>query len=99
MIDLVAIQAESIRLAEGNKPIKKIIVTGGFSKNQLFLTLLASQFPQKEICTASLSHVSALGAAVIVSDNKKEQKLKKLLKLENHSPLKDTGIEQYKWKG
>lgn len=97
MIDLVTIQAESIKLSEGTKPLKKVIITGGFSRNKFFLKLLASRFPQKKICTASLSHVSALGAAVAVSDSHGREKLKKLLHLKSYSPIKNTGIEQYKW--
>jgi sugar (pentulose or hexulose) kinase len=99
MIDLAAIQAVSIKMAEGPKPIKKIIVTGGFSSNKLFLKVLASRFPEKEIYTSSYSHVSALGAAVAVSDNETEQKLKKLLNLKRHLPLQDRNIEvePYRW--
>jgi sugar (pentulose or hexulose) kinase len=98
MIDLVAIQAVSIKLAEGDQPIGKVIVAGGFSRNSFFLKLLASRFPQKEIYTASLSHVSALGAAVVVNDNHVKQKLQELLNLERYLPLKHTGIEQYRWR-
>lgn len=100
MIDLVAIQAESIKLAEGSKPIKKLIVTGGFSRNKFFLKMLASRFPRKEIYTSSYSHVSALGAAVAVSDNETERKLKELLDLKRYMPLRDCSTEllQYRWK-
>jgi sugar (pentulose or hexulose) kinase len=99
MLDLVAIQAASIKLAEGAETIKKIIVTGGFSQNLFFLKLLASRFPQKEISAASFSHVSALGAAVVVNDSGQiRQRLRKLLNLKHHSPLENTGMEQYRWK-
>jgi sugar (pentulose or hexulose) kinase len=99
MLDLITIQAASIKLVEGAKPINRIIVTGGFSQNLFFLKLLASRFPQKEICTTSLSHISALGAAVVINNSSQtRQKLWKLLNLKHHSPLKNTDMEQYIWK-
>src|SRR5699024_3567434 len=39
MVDLVTIQAESIKLAEGTESIDKIIITGGFGRNDFFVRL------------------------------------------------------------
>ncbi len=68
MFDLVSIQAESIKLAEGSKNVDKLIVTGGFSQNDLYVSLLASFFPEKEIYTSKLSNASALGAAMVINE-------------------------------
>jgi sugar (pentulose or hexulose) kinase len=68
MLDLVSIQAESINLAEGSKNIDKLIVTGGFSQNDLFVSLLASFFPNKKIYTSKLKEASALGAAMVLNE-------------------------------
>ena len=61
MIDLVSIQADSIKLTMDGKDIRKIIVTGGFSNNRMFMQLLASMFPDKHVYTANLSDVRAPG--------------------------------------
>lgn len=98
MLDLVAIQAEAIDLAEGEESVDKLIVTGGFSQNDIFVALLAARFPNKEVYTATLSHASALGAAIAIREDHDKESLKELLELEYHPPLEDTGIEQYIWK-
>lgn len=66
--DLVDIQCKALDLAIGNTHPQKIIVTGGFSQNRLFLQLLASRYPHKDICTTAISKAAALGAAMIVND-------------------------------
>ncbi|MDZ7720236.1 MAG: FGGY family carbohydrate kinase [Balneolaceae bacterium] len=92
MLDLVSIQAESIKLAEGSKNIDKLIVTGGFSQNDLFVSLLASFFPDRNIYTAKLSDASALGAAMVVNNMavhlEQKEKLKTLLGFKRHWPIK-----------
>lgn len=69
MLDLVTIQSESIKLAEGSGKVDKMIVTGGFSQNEFFVSLLATFFPYKKIYTSSLSDASALGAAMVLNEN------------------------------
>lgn len=68
ILDLVAIQAESIKLAEGTGKTEKLIVTGGFSQNTTFVSLLASYFPEKEVYTSLLPDASALGAAMVLNE-------------------------------
>jgi sugar (pentulose or hexulose) kinase len=97
MLDLVAMQAASLQLAEGSESITNIIVTGGFSKSALFLELLASRFPKKEIYTASLSHASALGAAMALDDTHAKNEAGNILKLKYHKGLPDLDIESYRW--
>lgn len=102
MLDLVAIQAESIRLAHGKNNIDKLIVTGGFSQNDFFVKLLASFFPEKNIYTSSLPNASALGAAMVVNNNEELQinkdVAKNLLALQKHIPAKDIDVQGYSWK-
>src|SRR5699024_400552 len=97
MLDLVAIQAESIKLAQGTEAIDKIIVTGGFGRNDFFVRLLASYFSDKKIYTDSLSHASALGAATIINEESAPKKLKELMALQQHSPLAGIGLNEYCW--
>lgn len=102
MLDLVSIQVESIKLAQGSNGIDKLIITGGFSQNDFFVTLLASFLPDKEIYTASVPHASALGAALVMdmAGEKHDDQINwdELLGLKRHEPRKDLGVGQYTWK-
>ena len=64
--DIVAQQKESTNLVLGDNPVKRIVVDGGFSKNDLFMHLLANAFPRLEIQAASVAQASALGAALAI---------------------------------
>jgi len=44
----------------------ELFITGGFSKNDLFLKLLASSFPSKKVYTSEVSNSTALGAAMVI---------------------------------
>jgi len=44
-----------------------IYITGGFSKNQLFLQTVKEAFPQKSVYTSEIANGSALGAALVIS--------------------------------
>ncbi|MDR9409911.1 MAG: hypothetical protein RI573_13805, partial [Balneolaceae bacterium] len=68
MLDLVSLQVKSIELAQGSMNTEKVIVTGGFSQNDLYLSLLATFFPDKQIYTSKLSEASALGAAMVLNE-------------------------------
>ncbi len=48
--------------------ISKIFVDGGFSKNEIFMTLLAEALPGLAVYAATVAQASALGAAVAVHD-------------------------------
>lgn len=100
MLDLVSIQVESVRLARGDDKVKKMIVTGGFSQNNAFLKMLASCFPDMEVHTDSLSHASALGAAIVMQErtSKAGEKVEEIMDLTLHKPLDNIDIESYKWK-
>jgi ribulose kinase len=55
--------------------IATIYVTGGFSKNQIFLNLIAEAFPTKKVYTSEITNSSALGAALIIAGNKPDLNL------------------------
>jgi len=102
MLDLVSIQAESIKLTQDDKKVDKLIMTGGFSQNDFFIKLLASFFPGKKIYTSSLPNASALGAAMVVNGIEesagRQKELKDLLGLESHEPVKGLKVKDYSWK-
>jgi sugar (pentulose or hexulose) kinase len=66
MLDLVAAQLQSTRLVLDNTPVKRIFVDGGFSRNPLFMHLLAVAFPQMEVYAASVAQATAVGAALAI---------------------------------
>ncbi|HEY3406324.1 MAG TPA: FGGY family carbohydrate kinase [Ohtaekwangia sp.] len=63
---LVNLQVSSTKLVLKNTPVKRIFVDGGFSKNPVFMNLLASSFPNIEVYAASMAQASALGAAMAI---------------------------------
>jgi len=50
-------------------------ITGGFSKNELFCTLIKEAFPLKKVYTSEIANASALGAAMVISGSKKSPDL------------------------
>jgi sugar (pentulose or hexulose) kinase len=73
---LVVKQVAAIRLAKGDTSIKQIFVDGGFSKNEIYMQLLAVAFPDCEVYAATVAQASALGAAVALHEDWNTQPLK-----------------------
>jgi len=69
MLDIVGQQILSTQLVIHNSPVKKLFVDGGFSKNSIFMNLLAQAFPDMEVYAASMAQASALGAALAIHKN------------------------------
>ncbi len=68
MVDLVNRQIKSTRLVL-NRDTKRIFVDGGFSRNQLYMNLLAGAFPEIKVFTASVAQASAVGAAMAIHND------------------------------
>jgi len=66
MLDIVSQQLVSTELVVHNSPVKKLFVDGGFSKNPIFMNLLAIAFPEVEVYAASMAQASSLGAALAI---------------------------------
>jgi len=67
IIDLVDLTEESIKLIIGEKDnTKNIYISGGFSKNPIFLKLMASRFPDKSVFTSEVANATSLGAALVL---------------------------------
>lgn len=69
MLDLIAQQIVSTNLVIHNSPVKKIFVDGGFSKNSIYMNLLAEAYPSMEVYAASMAQASSLGAALAIHKN------------------------------
>jgi len=68
MLDIAAAQLLSTQLVLNNSPVKRIFVDGGFSNNDIYMNLLSSAFPQREVFAASMPQATALGAAVAIHE-------------------------------
>jgi sugar (pentulose or hexulose) kinase len=49
--------------------VKRIFVDGGFSKNQVYMHLLAGAFPEIEVFAANTAQASAVGAAMAIHEH------------------------------
>ena len=66
---LVRKQIISTNLIIAKTKVKRIFVDGGFSKNEIFMNLLAMAYPQYEVFAAAIPQASALGAALAVHED------------------------------
>ena len=46
--------------------VKRIFVDGGFSKNTIYMNLMAQAFPLLEVFAASMAQATAIGAALAI---------------------------------
>jgi len=66
MADLVLQQYYSTQLVLHGTSAKRIFVDGGFSRNAVFMNLLATLFPDKEVYAAHMPQATAIGAALVI---------------------------------
>jgi sugar (pentulose or hexulose) kinase len=64
--DIIVQQKISTGYVINGTGIRRIFVDGGFSKNSVYMFLLAAAFPGTEIYGASVSQASAIGAAMVM---------------------------------
>jgi L-fuculokinase len=67
MHNLIKTQVEKIKLAAGSVVFEKIIIDGGFAKNNLYLTMLKRALPTVKIEPSDMPQGTALGAALACS--------------------------------
>lgn len=66
MFDIIQQQIGSTKLVMHDTPVRKLFVDGGFSKNDIYLHLLAAAFPGIEVYSANAAQASAAGAAIAI---------------------------------
>ena len=66
ILDIMEQQYFSTGLVLSGTTVKRIFVDGGFSKNAIYMNLLASFFPAIEIFAASMAQATAVGAALSI---------------------------------
>ena len=74
MIGIIEKQLRNTNLIMKEMKMKRIFVDGGFSKNSIYMYLLAAAFPEMEVYAATMAQASATGAALIFHQhwNRKE---------------------------
>lgn len=88
MVELVMLQVEKIKAVAGLERIEKIYIDGGFSNNDVYVKLLGHYLHSMEIYTANSSLGSALGAAIVLSNEKlNENFLKENYRLKKQAPI------------
>ena len=70
VFDIVTQQAASTKLVMQDTPVKALFVDGGFSKNDVFMNMLATAFPTLEVYAARVAQASAIGAAIALQMNR-----------------------------
>ncbi|MEO6329921.1 MAG: FGGY family carbohydrate kinase [Ginsengibacter sp.] len=66
ILDIVTLQLASTQLVIEGTEVTRIFVDGGFSKNAVYMNLLASFFPGHEVYAASVAQATAIGAALCI---------------------------------
>ncbi|MHA6247375.1 FGGY-family carbohydrate kinase [Pontibacter sp. CAU 1760] len=66
ILELVEQQVASTQLILEGSDVRRIFVDGGFGKNAIYMNLLASFYPDKEIFAASMAQATAIGTALAI---------------------------------
>ncbi|MCY4778365.1 FGGY family carbohydrate kinase [Sphingobacterium sp. UT-1RO-CII-1] len=86
---LVNAQIKSLNLIlEGDLPINKLFVDGGFSKNDIFMQLLAAKLNDLNISVfaASVAQATALGAALAMHEHWNDNQIpSKIIEIKNYT--------------
>jgi sugar (pentulose or hexulose) kinase len=77
MFELAKFETEAIQLVlEKKDKIEDIYITGGFVKNDIFCSVVATLFKDKKVYSAEIYNATALGAAMAISPNVDMDKVK-----------------------
>jgi sugar (pentulose or hexulose) kinase len=96
MLDLVELQVASTSHVIKGTRVKRIFVDGGFSRNNIYMNLLASVFPGMEIFAASVAQATSLGAALAIHKHWNSQPLPSdIIELKYYSAKQETINKKY----
>lgn len=66
IFEILSQQVRSTNLVLQDGLVKRIFVDGGFSKNTIYMHMLAAAYPALEVFAASVAQASAIGAALVM---------------------------------
>lgn len=79
MIDLTRMSIESFDLVLAkDDQSKNIYISGGFARNEIFVKIIATKYPDKKVYTSAVDNASALGAAILAWKEISPEKLPEL---------------------
>ena len=69
VIDITRLVADSVNLIiSGKDQIENLYITGGFARNRLFRTMLATIFADKSVFVSEIDNATSLGAALVINN-------------------------------
>lgn len=93
ILDLVTQQVASTQLVLEGSVVKRVFVDGGFSKNTIYMNLLASFYPEKEVFAASMAQATAIGTALTIHRHwNTKQMPRDIIALKYYAVTHDTSI-------
>ncbi|MEO5999350.1 MAG: FGGY family carbohydrate kinase [Chitinophagaceae bacterium] len=93
IFDLITQQEAATGLVLNNGQVKRIFVDGGFSKNPIFMHLLAAAFPDIEVFAASVAQATAMGAALAIHKHWNTKSLPgDIIDLKYYSAIQDVEV-------
>ena len=93
ILDIIQQQYAATSMIINGTIVKHIFVDGGFSKNAIYMNLLAAVFPQMEVFAASMSQATALGTALSIHNKWNEKSLPgNIIQLKSYSLTHDAII-------
>lgn len=66
MLDIMDQQKQSTGIVLAGYKVRRIFVDGGFSKNSIYMNLMAKAFPHLEVFAASMAQATAVGTAISI---------------------------------
>lgn len=90
LVDMINRQSEVTRSVMNDDKITNMYVDGGFSKNKIYMQLLADAFPGLKVFATSMTQGTALGAALAIHQQWNEKELPDtLIRLKHWTKSKD----------
>jgi glycerol kinase len=84
--DIMVQQLYSTNLVLRGTQVKRIFVDGGFSKNPIFMHMIADCFPEIEVFAATVAQASSLGAALAMHQHWNSKSLPSdIIELKNYN--------------
>ncbi len=97
LLDLTCRIRVSVELIRRESAGDLIFVDGGFARNEIFMNLISSHFPNSSVRASRLAQASALGAALSVTEGLSERTngLEEVIALRQYSPVCSEAVQSY----
>jgi sugar (pentulose or hexulose) kinase len=86
LMDIMDQQVRSTNLVLKDTGVRRILVDGGFGKNEVYMHLLAQAFPELEVYVATIPQTTAMGAALAIHEEWNSGVAGDIIELKSYSP-------------